>query len=78
MIPHEQSKTVWDAHLALRRMGLNDFDYVTLSWLLGYSSQGYAALLEQMTEQDYRTCEQLCGPNGYMICKMLEAKRGQG
>lgn len=72
-----KQRTIWATHEALRKFGLNDFDYVTLSWLLGYHTQGMKALRDVMTEQDLQTCEQLRGPNGYFIFKMLEARSGQ-
>lgn len=74
---NSKERAIWDAHFALRRMGYNDFDYITLAWLLGHNTQGCAALEDVLTDEDIRTCEQLCGPNGHFIFKVLEARREQ-
>lgn len=73
-----KARAMYGAHEALVRLGYNDFDYITLSWLLGYNVQGGVELLKKMTEADIITCKQLAGPNSFCIFKMLEARVCEG
>lgn len=61
-----------DAQKALRRMGfVRTYDnYVYLEMLLGVAN-----IMVNMTEEHVRVCHLICGPSGYVVVKMLLARK---